>query len=98
MLRCAFKAQEPAISSYPKQHFSKSLSILLATAARGLTERGGDSLVAATVSWQRHGGVSRVIPQKRDLDAIIGTGRSLRHTLSHVESMVTTDSAVLILV
>ncbi len=53
--------------------------------------------MAATVSWQRHGGVSPVIPQKRDLDAIIGTGRSLRHALSQVESVATTDSPVLIL-
>jgi len=41
--------------------------------------------------------VSPVIPQKRDLDAIIGTGRSLRHALSQVESVATTDSPVLIL-
>jgi transcriptional regulator with GAF, ATPase, and Fis domain len=97
MLWRAFKTQEPAISSYPKQHFPKSLSILHLTAARGLTELGGNSLVATTVSWRRHGGVSPVIPQKRDLDAIIGTGRSLRHALSQVESVATTDSPVLIL-
>jgi formate hydrogenlyase transcriptional activator len=38
-----------------------------------------------------------VTAQKRDLDAIIGKGRSLKHVLTQVETVATTDSPVLVL-
>jgi formate hydrogenlyase transcriptional activator len=37
------------------------------------------------------------VTQKRELDAIVGKGRSLKHVLGQVETVATTDSPVLIL-